>query len=490
MPKIPEFQRKSLESSLVGTPGVDTSSAQVLDSIGKVGDSGMQVFGEAAIRRKQAQDTALANKTLVDLDLSLEEAQVNHAKQFAMFRGDPNERTKAFRDQADTMLQNTLDQIDSKDVRLAVSRLGQNVIRERVLKESKLATDQQAVIAFGDVMDSANSLAGAARNAGIAGDAARFNELLHKSSGVRVAAAGVLSPEQRARLDQDVPKSIAAGFISGLNESDPSAVLALANNEQFKSIFTGEELQRYVSNAHEIIEQKSKKADENLKKAQDVARFSFADRIVKGDVVELGEISDAVDKRVLTPDDGEDLLKMVRNAPPIDSNPYIVSDLNTRLMNGTLTAKDVTTNANFISKEERRKYLGYLTSEATDNPAVKRAFDLMNAEVTVQAFGVRLPEDQQRLNFGKDELLERFTNGETDVFKLTDEIIGKMRRQKRNELVLFGKHNLKIVSPENVTVDQIDKEVERITKQFSANQISEQDANDQINFLEELKKTK
>lgn len=489
MPKIPRYQQRELASSVVGTPGVDTSGAKLAEVAGGVADSALKTFGEMAIKRQEAANVAAANKSLIDFDLVLEGAQLEHEKNFAGYRGAPTERMRAFKDRAFTLLDEHLTGIDSTPVRQTVQRLGQTYIQQRIAREVQTASQQQAVNAFDDVVSSANTLSIEARKAGRSNDLARFDELFRQADGVRVAAGAVLSPEQQQKLGTDVPKSLATGYLFGLNETDPGKAAEILESDRFKRIFSPDEVKTLIQNAYDAQSQKEKRAEDLLKIKSDATRYQFADRILKGEVVEMSEITAAVDSKLLSPDDGEDLQKMIRNAPPIDSNPYVLGDLNSRLVAGTLTAQEVVRNSGKLSQEDQRKLILSLTSDIADNPAMKRARALLDSEFDKQAFGIRQLRDEQLFNVGMDELIQRAQFGKENPLVVVEDVIKRVKIQKQKNVSAFFGREMAQALGGDITPEKIQKQRDLVVLKFQNGETTEEYANYLLQQLDELEKT-
>lgn len=254
MPIIPKFERQKLASSLVGTPGIDTSGAQIADSVAGVGQTTMQVFGKQAIEKKQIQDQALANKTLVDFDVEMEKAYIEHQKNY---KGDPIGKTDFLKEHSQELLESFASGIESAEVRGAVERAGYARIGEKVVNEAKWA-DQQATQNTIDATTSANdTLANEAYIAGMNNNQARAAEVL-KSAEENIAAAKLVLGEKDS---QKLRKNVAQGYISGLMEKHPEHLKMMLDRGDFKKVLEPEEVKKLKTDAVAAVDQAQQTAE-------------------------------------------------------------------------------------------------------------------------------------------------------------------------------------------------------------------------------------
>ncbi len=254
MATIPKFERQRLASSLVGTPGVDTSGAAIADAVGGVANKTVQVFGQQAIEKKQIQDAALANKTMVDYDVALEKAYADHQK---TYKGDPTGKTQFLKDEGQRLLQQFADPIDSPQVRGAVERMGYAKLGEKVTNEVKWA-DQQSTQNTIDATTTANdTLANEAYLAGMNNNSTRAAEILTTAE-QNIATAKYVLGEKDA---QKLRKNVAQGYISGLMEQHPEELKAALDRGDFKKILDPEETRKLKGDAVEQIKKAKDTAD-------------------------------------------------------------------------------------------------------------------------------------------------------------------------------------------------------------------------------------
>lgn len=246
MARIPQFQRSQLASSLVGTPGVDTSVVQTAQAFQPVFDVVRQEAGARLLKQKQAQETTEANKLLLDFELGAETDFETHKRTHA---NDPTQKTELLREQFNDRLNTMTENIESDGVRQAVSGMAQSVIRNKSLKELKWAQGQRAVVSFNNLTQSVDLLAQQAKLAGQAQDTDRFGELLRGIPGTLVAGATVLSGEQQAKLNEGAPKAVASGFLYGMSDEHPETALTLIREGFFDEVLSPKELNQFRNDA-------------------------------------------------------------------------------------------------------------------------------------------------------------------------------------------------------------------------------------------------
>lgn len=239
---------------MVGTPGVDTSGADIAQSVAGVADTATRVLGQKAIEKKNIQDAALANKTLVDFDVALEKAYVDHQK---TYKGDPTDKTQFLKDNAQRLLQEFSDPIQSQEVRGAVERMGYARIGEKVTNEVKWA-DQQTTLNTIDATTSTNDiLANEAYMAGLNNNGTRASEVF-KSAHENINAAKLVLGEKDS---QKLRRNVAQGYISGLMEQHPEELKAALDRGDFKTILEPEEVRKLKNDAVDQIKNAKETAD-------------------------------------------------------------------------------------------------------------------------------------------------------------------------------------------------------------------------------------
>lgn len=259
MATIPEFERRRLASSVVGTPGVNRAGAIIGNSVADAAGQVQKTAFSIAVDRQEAKDAALANKTLIDFDLKMSQAYQKHQDDYAQFRGDKSDRVKAFQTQADELFRATAEAIPSRGARDLFDRHGYTVQRGYLDKEITASDANQAVLAYSDTVDSVNLLAQRAASVGrdttadMNGKRAALAGLLKQGETTFAAAQGVLSAEQREKLKTAIPESISKGFLLSSMDRNPEQVAEMLNDGTFDKILSADEKTKLMSDARAAI---------------------------------------------------------------------------------------------------------------------------------------------------------------------------------------------------------------------------------------------
>lgn len=254
MPIIPKFERQKLASSLVGTPGIDTSGAQIAETIAGVGQKGMQVFGQQAIEKKQIHDAAIANKTMVDFDVALEKSYIDHQKNY---KDDPVGKTQFLKDNAQTLLQGFVDAAPSSEVRAHIEQAGYQRIGQKVVNEAQWADKQMTQNTIDATVAGSDTLANEAYIAGLNKNYTRLNEIFNQNEQNVSAAKLALGESDSKKLR----KSVKLGAINGLLENHPAALREVLDGEAFKDVLEPAEIKQLKADALVHLTKQKETAD-------------------------------------------------------------------------------------------------------------------------------------------------------------------------------------------------------------------------------------
>jgi len=259
LPRIPEFETRRAASSLVGTPGEDTSGERIGKSIASTFGQISDTFGRLAVERREAKDAALANKSLIEFELDLDKQLRNHRIENSEFRGDPLDRTKAFQTSAEEMYRSKAESIGSSGARQLFEKHGLGTVRKFVGNELDFSDKNQAVLALNDSTTAANHLAQKAAEIGRADtiDIGRkrqsLEQILKQGETTYLAAAGLLSPEQRAKLKSGIPEMIAKGYLVSALSENPEDAQALLDDGSFDEFLSPQEKEQFARDARAAI---------------------------------------------------------------------------------------------------------------------------------------------------------------------------------------------------------------------------------------------
>jgi len=270
MATIPQISRDRLASSLVGTPGFNSSGQNIGQSVAKFGSQVADVAFQALSERKQILDQTEALKQASDYEIETYKVFEEHQKQYA---DDPTDKTQVLQDQLKQNLDTRLSNISSPAVKQAVTRAGYEVMGNTTLKQMAWAHDQEAVKAFNNVTQTINNRAEELNYAGQSGDLGKLDEIMRSMPVIMSSSKGILSAEQQAKLRDLAPKSWANAFILGAMDTNPALAYNLIKKGTFDnyvteegdtvSLLSPEEKQRYVDMASHRVAKVSETAQMN-----------------------------------------------------------------------------------------------------------------------------------------------------------------------------------------------------------------------------------
>jgi len=297
MAEISEYQRQNLKSQVVGTPGADFSTGNAFDSVasaaGRVADTAFDI----SVKRKAAKDTAVANESILSMDIDMENTWREHQDSFKNFEGDPRERAAVFRAAAEKQVEERIRTAPNDSVRRAIMENGARMIESRTLREIEAADKNQGLIAYTKVNDAQKlseeeaARIGSDENMSFGDKMQRMSELLQRSEGTIKAASAVLDPLQTQKLTVESPAGIMKAAATGMLAKKPEELLAILNRRgtDGKNIFEGrlspQEINQLRKEATEGVLnfQKRKEADEVSANLEHVT--SAFDLSKKGDPV-------------------------------------------------------------------------------------------------------------------------------------------------------------------------------------------------------------
>lgn len=297
MAAIGEYQRKQLASSVVGTPGVDTSTGQAFDSAAQgVGQVANATFN-LAVRRKEAKDAAVTNESLLGLDIDMENAYRQHQQDFRDFQGLPRERADIFQKQAQQMMEDKIKNAPNDEVRRALLSAGTDMIASRTKRELAAADQNQGVIAFTKInsaqrMSEEEAARVGADNGMVFEDKVkRVDDLLNKYNGTLTAAETVLDVKQAQELRINGPAAVSKAFATGMLAKKPEELLYLLNTKgaNGKTFFEGKmdpaDIEKLRKDAQQSVENfKERREVDDLNANLDQVTGAF-DLAKKGDSV-------------------------------------------------------------------------------------------------------------------------------------------------------------------------------------------------------------
>src|SRR5665213_3195704 len=119
MVAIPQIVREKLASSVVGTPGVDTSGQKAEESLATGANDVGQAIGQYAIQKQQEYDQAETNKLMLDNKMAAVTAMESAKTTYA---DDPEKAGPAFMQSMQDILAQSKTQASNPRVALMVGR--------------------------------------------------------------------------------------------------------------------------------------------------------------------------------------------------------------------------------------------------------------------------------------------------------------------------------------------------------------------------------
>lgn len=252
MVRIPTFARQQLASSVVGTPGVDTSGVDTMNALARLGGSVVDATFPIARERQQVADTSEAAKLLVDYKLDSDNVLIEHKNNNAT---QPVESIPTLRQTLGDRLDAMASNISSPTVRNMVIRNGQSVISSRLDEANTWAQKQLLVNTMNNVNTTIDGLAKQSytifgdQNTDLNSKVAKLQEYLNEGAKQIPTASRALSPEQFEAFQKEVPTKIISGALYGSMEKNPAEVLALVQSGQLNGLLDPEQIQKFEKDA-------------------------------------------------------------------------------------------------------------------------------------------------------------------------------------------------------------------------------------------------
>lgn len=292
---IPEVQRSKLASSVVPAPGVDTSSARLLQDISKATSVSINAIAKANRQKQEIVDATETNKLLIDFENSYANIVTENK---TAFHNDPkqaiDESLKAGQDLAALQL----DEGPTNDsVKSALSRLQQSTIRNSMTSMRSWQANQQIVIASDNIQSAMNSLAKRAYSTNTLDE---LQPILTNADTSGVAATGVLG-EKAITFVNDGRKAIASAFLHGQIDRDPFAAAVFIQNDVFQEFFDEKEYAKFRKDTQTAVKSSAKDRQarvlfEGAAQNQELAEKYATQELTLGELdLDILDIEDAID---------------------------------------------------------------------------------------------------------------------------------------------------------------------------------------------------
>lgn len=239
MAAIPQVTRDRLASSVVGTPGIDTSVQKSDNALAEVGQTIGQVAGQALIERQQQLDVAEQNKLSVDYKMStlngLEKIKQDYA-------AEPEKAGPAFMQLMKDNLASTQKQASNPRVGLMVGR-GDPYFDTHVIGEQQSwAYKQRNALNVTTIENQGNQIAAKAEDLGRTAPTylQMMNDLkpLASATGNLIAGASkAVSVESALKLQQKMLPTLYSRAFYGSLQDNPARAYAMTQDKDVQAAF-------------------------------------------------------------------------------------------------------------------------------------------------------------------------------------------------------------------------------------------------------------
>lgn len=353
MGKISRFQQKRLASSVVGTPGVDTSGQQIgasaSQSLGQVASTLFQVAQE---RQQVVNETEAAN-TFSQYETAHSEA-VSAIKQ--AHANNPQEAITAARDSAIGLAKDFGLDMNSPASRNMFQRLVNSRVRKSNQDMKNWALTQDSVNTINNYKNSFSSFSMQGSNApDLLTLENNIQDIQTQSARLGSAVMGSKSPE----FTHETIKETLTGFILNQTIADPDAAEDMLSDELFSKHLSGEEKVsllekvRSVGKSHreqQRIDLSVRQDEQEVKTEQDILFNSAMDVHQKTSALRLAETRGEISSEFANA--AEDYLESEASVDGVTDQQKLYD-----LFKGNLNFSF----ANYSKNKGKRSSLGFLT---------------------------------------------------------------------------------------------------------------------------------
>lgn len=304
MAKIPLYEQNRLASSVVGTPGVGTSAAQVLNGISQGAEqlqyqlalSARQNALAAAQQQQQQQKLAAAQKKVLD-EIEIADHDVNiglaHDNEESRIKaemiGDPSGASRAFADTARANLDEYLNSIQDPEIRNKVKVNGLKAIHSRATQIGNWELTQRTENAKGKIENTLGELVNSSKSLGSISDVGRQWERVEQLRPALMMSHGADADKIAQKTKTDIVKS----YVNGLMLKDPSLAESAVNSGAFDSALDGEDKQNLVYRARMLAKAAQRDEMHEAKIESIQRRVELADIVINTDDTDLEKLKAA-----------------------------------------------------------------------------------------------------------------------------------------------------------------------------------------------------
>lgn len=291
---IPEFQRRRLASSVVGTAGIDTSGAQAAGAIAQSAGQVANTFQTIAVQRQDAMDKAVAFDKSLTYESETAKLSLEHQKEYATWDGDPVERAEVFREKTKVLRDSMAASMPSDKARAEFLQSSGSTMNSAFKSELSLASKNQVAIGLDRVntantkiSDSAYTLFKDHPDIPLDAKMGMYRHLERRRSENANNSIALLGPEEALKLNNSSREGLAVASMAGLLESDPTQALKFLKDKDVKDAMGSkvhaewvDKVQKKASDFKEIVKEQefeylSENHSKDLKAVQDGAGLDY-----------------------------------------------------------------------------------------------------------------------------------------------------------------------------------------------------------------------
>lgn len=369
MPKIPEFERRQLASSVVGTPGEDQSGQMIFNSVAQNVNKATAAFSELHKERERVKNDTLVAKSQIDFLRNIEDETLRHEQEYSDFRGDARERSRAYDEKIQRLFNDQINAIPSDEARIKFEREGYGIINQARIREMKQASQQQALLAHQDTLTGINELAIQASKLG-GNTNVDFQTKMSQLEYYQTFAKNLidkssrnLTPEDKYTLETAYPESILKGYAASAVVNAPHELLQAIDSGKFDKL-KPQERESLRSDAIKSLKNLEEQGKYNDLLSNIQGHFDVLDKVAKGDPSAMIDIENLPD----TPQN-KTLKDLILTAPigPVDQ-VETQFDLLNKMRDLEIDAETKTSKAN---AEALLSFMGDVVQAARDGKITK-----------------------------------------------------------------------------------------------------------------------
>lgn len=286
MGKVQLYERRSLDSSLVGTPGISTA-----------GNDLMEIGDEVAQLTQQKIKVENAKIAIAD-DIEAEKHRIDFENQFyKKMEDDKQANINNPYAVSDTAYDNGLSYasqmaqgIDNPRVREKFLSKAQNSVEQVQTQTREWAsktTADNAFINMSDAMDSLEAQAGNVKNVGDLGG------LLSSAEKLAISSASVVGAEKAHRVYEATKKAIYENFAYSNIDRNPHSVKALVDSGMFDGVLDEKEQLSLKNSANALVRKRELEVQRQNKSAHINTISAMYDKEANGKLT-LAEVNNAI----------------------------------------------------------------------------------------------------------------------------------------------------------------------------------------------------